>query len=126
MINKIEYKDAIELSYEYAEINDKFMIYEYKEAYCQNTFYDNIGFFNCHNFEELCEIVYEYLKMNGHYKYDIELETCFENHEMEFRVDSCYYIKIINCKLDKNISFLGKDDVFFKFMKNKNIKIHGL
>ena len=123
MTNKIEYKDAIDLSHEYAEINDKFMIYEYVEAYCQNTLYDNIGFFNCDDFEELCEIVYEYLKTNGHHKYIIELETCFENYEMEFRVDNCYFIKIINCKSHKKMSFLNKDIDFFKFMKNKNIKI---
>ena len=123
MNDKIEYKDIIELICDYGEKNDNMSIFEYKVFYCQNTQFDNIGFFTCNNFEELCDIVYTYLKKHKYTKYKMELETKFNDIDMEMRIDNDFYVKIINCELKPKFSFSDNEEIFYTYMKNKNINI---
>ena len=119
----IEFKNPEELAINYAIANNKILIYEYKEHYCENTQYDNFGFTNSDNFKQLSEIIFDYLVYNKYIKINsslsniIEIESFFQEKEFEFRlIQNGYYLKIINCDSNSNLTFIDNDDLFFESM----------
>ena len=116
---KIEYLDQLELAIDYAKLKNKFLIYEYKDFYCQQTKYDNFGFFNCDNFDEFCDIVFDYMLSNKTSSSKIEIESYFEDKQLEFRViETGDFIKIINFDENNSISFMCKDEIFIENITN--------
>ena len=130
---QIEYKDSVELAIEYAKLNNKFLLYEYKDFYCQKSHYDNFAFVSCDDFNELCKIILNYMKPStfGIHGLEIEIEYGFDDKEMEFRLNkSSYCVKIINCDQNSTISFSNKENIFMEtieqmhmdWIKSKNKK----
>ncbi len=113
---------------DYAIANNKILIYEYKEHYCENTEYDNFGFTNPNpdNFIQLCGIIFDYLvckkyigKNDSSMSKIIELESFFQEKEFEFRLCSNgFLLKIINCDSNSNLMFIDHDDLFFETMSS--------
>jgi hypothetical protein len=116
------------LACDYAIANNKILIYEYKEHYCENTEYDNFGFTNPNpdNFIQLCGIIFDYLvckkyigKNDSSMSKIIELESFFQEKEFEFRLCSNgFLLKIINCDSNSNLMFIDHDDLFFETMSS--------
>ncbi len=119
----IEYKNQEELAIEYANKNNKIVIYEYKDFYCQNTLYDNFGFFESIDFIQLCEVIFNYLKNNNYLKNKyilsdiIEFDSFFQEKDFEFILcENGYHIKIINCCQNSNLTFNDNDELFITTM----------
>lgn len=71
------------------------------------------------NFDELCEIILDYMMANEFDESQIEIESYFENDQIEFYiVKSGYFCKIINFDKNNLISFANKDEIFLTNIKN--------
>jgi hypothetical protein len=122
----IIFKNPEELACDYAIANNKIVIYEYKEHYCENTEYDNFGFTNPDDFIQLCKIIFDYLvckkyiRKNVYYMSEIiELGSFFQEKEFEFRLCSDgFLIKIVNYDSNSNLIFIDHDDIFFEIMSS--------
>lgn len=111
----IEFKTNIDLALEYANNNNKVLIYKHSDYYSEDVNYDNdFGFFNFTNLEDFIYKIYEYLKLNGDSESIITIDYPFYDKKIELILGDNINIEIINCDKNNNISFLNMENIFME------------
>lgn len=109
----MEFAEIEDLAFSRAKNDNKIVIYEYNDYYCEPTVYNNFAFIDePNNFDELCEHIFNYLIKTGNFYSTIEVESYFEDKAMKFRINSDSFVKLINFVSNSSLSFIGMDEYF--------------